>query len=160
MKELAAFARDWQALFDGYDGYFDHATKDTLINFKNGRGPEKAGAESTDFAGAVRIAPVVYAHYKDQDALVAACRAQTAMTHNQPDVVAGAPDGALVRDTAAMTLDETHAEILAARERQHPGSCAGECPGHRLPDALTRPGHERHAAGQAAVAAHRPKPSS
>lgn len=34
-----------------------------------------------------------------------------------PQVVAGAPEGALVRDTAAMTLDETHAEILAARDR-------------------------------------------
>jgi precorrin-4/cobalt-precorrin-4 C11-methyltransferase len=34
-----------------------------------------------------------------------------------PEVVACAPDGALVRDTAAMTLDETHAEILAAKER-------------------------------------------
>jgi ADP-ribosylglycohydrolase len=86
--DLAAFSRDWQALFDGYDGYFDHATKDTLINFKNGKGPEKAGSESTDFAGAVRIAPVVYANQKDRDALVAACRAQTAMTHNQPEVVA------------------------------------------------------------------------
>ncbi|MFY0692670.1 MAG: precorrin-4 C(11)-methyltransferase [Paracoccaceae bacterium] len=30
------------------------------------------------------------------------------------DVVAGAPDGALVRDTAVMTLDETHDAILAA----------------------------------------------
>ena len=46
--DLAAFAHDWQALFDGYDGYFDHATKDTLINFKNGKGPEKAGSESSD----------------------------------------------------------------------------------------------------------------
>ena len=34
-----------------------------------------------------------------------------------PEIVACAPDGALVRDTAAMTLDETHAEILAARDR-------------------------------------------
>ncbi|MGR3491854.1 MAG: precorrin-4 C(11)-methyltransferase [Shimia sp.] len=33
------------------------------------------------------------------------------------EVVAGAPDGALVRDTAPMTLEETHAEILAARDR-------------------------------------------
>lgn len=32
-------------------------------------------------------------------------------------VVARAPEGALVRDTAPMTLEETHAEILAARER-------------------------------------------
>jgi len=34
-----------------------------------------------------------------------------------PAVVACAPEGALVRDTAPMTLDETHAEILAARDR-------------------------------------------
>lgn len=31
-----------------------------------------------------------------------------------PEVVAGAPEGARVLDTAAMTLDETHAEIRAA----------------------------------------------
>jgi ADP-ribosylglycohydrolase len=86
--DLAAFARDWQALVDGYDGYFDHATKDTIINFKNGERPEKAGSESTDFAGAARIAPVVLAHHGDLEALVAACRAQTAMTHNQRDVTA------------------------------------------------------------------------
>ncbi|SFO85954.1 precorrin-4 C(11)-methyltransferase [Tranquillimonas alkanivorans] len=34
-----------------------------------------------------------------------------------PEVVAGAPEGALVRDTAPMTLAETHAEILAAQTR-------------------------------------------
>lgn len=34
-----------------------------------------------------------------------------------PEVVAGAPDGAHVLDTATMTLDQTHAEILAARAR-------------------------------------------
>ncbi|MGR3468618.1 MAG: precorrin-4 C(11)-methyltransferase [Shimia sp.] len=33
------------------------------------------------------------------------------------EVVAGAPEGALVRDTAPMTLAETHAEIRAARDR-------------------------------------------
>lgn len=33
------------------------------------------------------------------------------------EVVGGAPSGALVMDTAPMTLDETHAQILAARER-------------------------------------------
>ncbi len=86
--DLAAFARAWQALFVVYEGYFDHATKDSLINFKNGKGPEKSGSESTDFSGAVRIAPVVYAHHTDREALVTACRAQTAMTHTQPEVVA------------------------------------------------------------------------
>ncbi|MEM1236049.1 MAG: precorrin-4 C(11)-methyltransferase [Pseudomonadota bacterium] len=33
------------------------------------------------------------------------------------EVVAGAPEGALVMDTAPMTLEETHAEVLAARDR-------------------------------------------
>ncbi len=33
------------------------------------------------------------------------------------EVVAGAPEGALVLDTAAMTLDQTHAEILRAHAR-------------------------------------------
>ena len=34
-----------------------------------------------------------------------------------PEVVGCAPDGALVMDTAPMTLDDTHAQILAARDR-------------------------------------------
>lgn len=34
-----------------------------------------------------------------------------------PEVVACAPEGAVVMDTAPMTLDETHAEIKAAHER-------------------------------------------
>lgn len=34
-----------------------------------------------------------------------------------PEVVAGAPKGARVLDTAPMTLDDTHAEILAAHKR-------------------------------------------
>ncbi|WP_226782135.1 precorrin-4 C(11)-methyltransferase [Oceaniglobus trochenteri] len=33
------------------------------------------------------------------------------------EVVAGAPEGALVRDTAPMTLEQTHAEIVAAHAR-------------------------------------------
>ncbi|MDQ7069572.1 MAG: precorrin-4 C(11)-methyltransferase [Rhodobacterales bacterium] len=33
------------------------------------------------------------------------------------EVVAGAPEGALVMDTAAMTLDDTHGEIVAAHAR-------------------------------------------
>ncbi len=32
-------------------------------------------------------------------------------------VVAGAPEGAIVKDTAVMTLDDTHAEIVAAHKR-------------------------------------------
>lgn len=88
--ELARFAAEWKALFDGYTGYRDHATKDTLINLANGRPPEKAGSESTDLAGASRIAPLAFIYAEDPEQFVSAARAQTAFTHNQPDVIAAA----------------------------------------------------------------------
>jgi len=54
------------------------------------------------------------------------------------EVVAGAPEGALVRDTAPMTLEETHAEIVAAHARGEDVArvLAGQPTGHRylLPD--------------------------
>lgn len=50
--------------------------------------------------------------------LIAACKVCLyAGSLVPPEVISGAPEGALVRDTAAMTLDETHAEILAAHAR-------------------------------------------
>jgi ADP-ribosylglycohydrolase len=88
--ELAAFAADWRAFMKTYDGYIDGATRGTLENFEAGAAPEASGAASTDLAGAVRIAPLVYRYRDDLDALVAAARAQTAMTHNHPLVVAAA----------------------------------------------------------------------
>ncbi len=81
------FARQWQALFDAYDGYVDHATKITLQNLAQGRPPKSAGSTSTDFSGAARIAPVIPAHHNDPDAMVEAVRAQTALTHNHPLVL-------------------------------------------------------------------------
>ncbi|HSM75863.1 MAG TPA: ADP-ribosylglycohydrolase family protein [Desulfobacterales bacterium] len=88
--ELSAFAEDWRAFMKTYDGYVDRATEGTLANFEAGAGPQASGSASTDLAGAVRIAPLVYRHRDDLDALVAAARAQTAMTHNHPLVVAAA----------------------------------------------------------------------
>jgi len=50
--------------------------------------------------------------------LIAACQVCLYAGALVPEaVIAGAPPGALVRDTAAMTLDETHAEIRAAHAR-------------------------------------------
>jgi ADP-ribosylglycohydrolase len=88
--QLAAFARDWRAFLKTYDGYVDGATRGTLENFDAGASPQVSGAPSTDLAGAVRIAPLVYRYREDLDALVAAARAQTAMTHNDPLVIAAA----------------------------------------------------------------------
>lgn len=85
--DLDDFAFRWKQLFDGYSGYRDHATKATLKQFAEGKGPAESGSPSTDFAGAVRIAPLAYRYLEDQKSLVGAARAQTIMTHNNPAVI-------------------------------------------------------------------------
>ncbi len=82
-----AFAADWQALFADYQGYFDHATKDTLKNFEAGRPPSASGSPSTDLSGAARIAPLACLYADDIAQFVQAARDQTAMTHSADDVV-------------------------------------------------------------------------
>lgn len=85
--DLDRFAQDWRGLFQGYKGYFDHATKATLKNFEDGKEPSDSGSSSTDLAGAMRIAPLIYCYAYDPQKLVSSCRAQTAMTHNNPMVI-------------------------------------------------------------------------
>jgi ADP-ribosylglycohydrolase len=88
--DLDDFAASWRGLFANYRGYFDKATKETVKNFANGSLPKGSGSTSTDLAGAARIAPLVYRYRDNLVELVAAARAQTVMTHNNPLVVAGA----------------------------------------------------------------------
>ncbi len=88
--DLAAFAQSWRDFFAGYGGYFDHATTETLEGFAAGKEPEKAGSTSTDLGGAARIAPILFAYADDPDAMVAAARQQTSMTHRAEPVVRAA----------------------------------------------------------------------
>jgi ADP-ribosylglycohydrolase len=111
--DLTHFAQAWQALFGSYTGYRDRATTETLANFEAGRPPEASGSESADLGGASRIAPLVFRYRDDLDTLVDAARAQTAMTHNNPQVIraaeflsrvawmvlGGASPGAAIRET-------------------------------------------------------------
>jgi ADP-ribosylglycohydrolase len=85
--DLDDFALRWKRLFSGYRGYFDHATKAALEQFSQGKGPTESGSTSTDLAGAARIAPLAYRYMDDQKSLVAAAKAQTIMTHNNPAVI-------------------------------------------------------------------------
>ena len=85
--DLDDFSTRWRDLFNDYDGYYDHATRDTLENFADGKSPEEAGSSSGDLSGASRVAPIVFCYRKDLKALVDAARAQTRMTHNHPLVV-------------------------------------------------------------------------
>jgi len=84
------FSSRWQALFREYRGYYDQATKATLINLAQRKPIEEAGAPSSDLAGAGRIAPLVALYKDDLAALVNAAKAQTRMTHNDPLVIESA----------------------------------------------------------------------
>ena len=88
--DLGHFSGAWMALFDNYGGYLDKATKHTLKGFAEGKPPTESGSASTDLAGAARIAPLVYRYRDNPEELVIHARAQTAMTHNNPMVVASA----------------------------------------------------------------------
>jgi ADP-ribosylglycohydrolase len=84
---LDDFADKWRALFAGYAGYVDGATRMTLKIFEFGEGPGHSGSSSNDLAGASRVAPLVYALQGDLPALVEAAREQTRMTHNHAQVL-------------------------------------------------------------------------
>jgi len=85
--DLEKFARSWKDSFDGYNGYFDHATKDTLKNFTAGKPASESGSDSSDLGGTSRIAPLAYGYRESLDKLTAAVRSQTAMTHNNQGVL-------------------------------------------------------------------------
>ncbi len=84
---LEAFAQKWKKSMGQYGGYLDKATKMTLENFASGKSPGDSGSPSTELGGAARIAPLVFFYEKDPETLVKSARAQTAMTHNTPQVV-------------------------------------------------------------------------
>lgn len=85
--EPGRFESRWRMFFDSYDGYFDKATKATLENLSNGIHFPECGSDSDDLGGAARIAPLVCAYATDPDRLVAAARDQTALSHNNPQVI-------------------------------------------------------------------------
>ena len=88
--DLNHFANRWQNFFISYKGYFDGATKAALENFASGKGPADAGSDSDDLAGAARIAPLAFCYRNDLKKLIAAARAQTALTHNNRAVIESA----------------------------------------------------------------------
>lgn len=88
--DLTDFSHRWQKLFDGYDGYIDGATRNTLANYQAGKLPENAGSRSGDLAGASRIAPLVCIYRDDPEPLAKNAIAQTRMTHTDPATVESA----------------------------------------------------------------------
>lgn len=81
------FAQMWRTFFGGYKGYFDKATLATLENMDAGKGLLESGSDSDDLAGASRMAALVVACQEDPKGLVQAAREQTAVSHNNNQVL-------------------------------------------------------------------------
>jgi ADP-ribosylglycohydrolase len=85
------FARRWRQFAEESPAYHDHATKDTLAHLQEGLGLTRAGSGSTELGGAGRIAPLLIAlRNEEQPVILAAARAQTALTHATPAVMEAA----------------------------------------------------------------------
>jgi len=115
--KLSDFSARWQKLFEKYEGYVDGATKGTLANIASGKSASNAGSGSDDLAGAGRIAPLIYVYHNDPEALTASAKAQTAFTHNNPQVI----ESALFFSTITLKVLEGTAPktaILQVKEEQ------------------------------------------
>jgi len=82
------FARRWRRFWNESKAYRDLATKETLAHLEEGLGLTRAGSASDHLGGAARIAPLLVAlRNEEPPTIIAAARAQTAMTHSSPLVI-------------------------------------------------------------------------
>lgn len=90
--DAALFASRWRAYWEDPDNhsYRDGATRSTLAHLQAGAENTAAASTSQDIAGAARVAPLFLLKWNDDNALVAAARAQTSFTHGEPAVVEAA----------------------------------------------------------------------
>ncbi len=84
------FRADWQSFMGDYQGYHDHATKETLHNLTEGNSRTSCGSTSTDLGGPAIMAPLIYCYRNDLQAMLEAIKACTSMTHCGPGVIGGA----------------------------------------------------------------------
>ena len=85
------FARRWRQFAEESKSYHDKATKQTLKNLQEGIGLTRAGSDSTELGGAARIAPLLLAlRNEEAPVILAAARAQTALTHATAGVLGSA----------------------------------------------------------------------
>jgi ADP-ribosylglycohydrolase len=86
--QLEDFARRWRQFWQKSKSYRDHATKETLARMEEGHPLTEAGSASGELGGAGRLAPLLVAlRNEDPAVMIKAARAQTALTHNNPEVI-------------------------------------------------------------------------
>jgi ADP-ribosylglycohydrolase len=111
------FAERWRIFFTDYSGYFDKATKTTLENMETGKELTASGSTSDDLAGASRLAALVPIYADNLEQLVNAARTQTALTHKNDQVIAGADFFARLVD--AILKGQSPASALATILQNH-----------------------------------------
>jgi len=86
--QLEDFAQRWRKFWQEAKSYRDHATKDTLARIEQGNPLTESGSDSRELGGASRIAPLLVALRNEEPAaIIEAVRAQTALTHNNSEVI-------------------------------------------------------------------------
>jgi len=77
-----AFMSSWVSMWNDYQDYFDHATKQTLENVRDGSAITNSACESQELAGPARIAPLVaFLYNEDEESVAVAALKQTQLTH-------------------------------------------------------------------------------
>lgn len=85
-----SFFIDWLNFMSSYDGYMDHATKDTLARYTEHHDRETAASSSDELGGAARIAPLIYTYANEPDLCVRYAEEQTQLTHNNREPIESA----------------------------------------------------------------------
>lgn len=78
------FYKAYADFFQSYEGYLDHATKDTLSHLNDGH---LKGSLSNELGGVARIAPVIYLFCENRNKALEVVKAQTAATHQSAIVI-------------------------------------------------------------------------
>lgn len=81
------WAADWLAWVESYEGYHDAASKQTRRHLQAGDPVDTAGSDSTELAGASRIAAIVYYYWDSPEEMMKAAREQTDVTHHTDIIV-------------------------------------------------------------------------
>ncbi len=75
---LDVFKTHWLTYMSKYEGYLDHATKESLNLLDSGT---NSGSSSDELGGFVRVAPLIFYHF-DDPVLLKYVEKQTKLTHN------------------------------------------------------------------------------
>jgi len=78
-----AFKTHWLTFMAKYEGYMDHASKESLLMLDS---QSNYGSSSDELGGLVRMAPIVYYHF-DDPSLKKYIEKQTMLTHNNDALV-------------------------------------------------------------------------